>query len=622
MSEPTPRAYRFGSFRMDLVRRRLLDADGAALELSSRAYDVLVHLIENRDHVVGKDDLMAAVWAGVIVEENTVTQAVSSLRRSLADQRGSAQYIATVAGRGYRFVADVTVETVADGRPAEMRVEPASAPPDSTPLSRRGLLAGGASLAAAGAGWFLWRGTAPSPGPTLRSIAVLPFQPLVPTADNAPLELGLADALINRLSGLPGIVVAPFSSVRAHGTGGRDPVAAGRLLNVDVVLESNIQIQPDRIRLTSRLLVVESGSAMWQGSFDAHLGDFFAVQDELARQVADALEVELTPAARRSLHRHPTGDLQAWQLYLEGRFNWGIRSPEGIKQAIALFEESLAVDPKFALAAAGLADCWAVTAVFGMQPPAEALARAREAAERAVVLDGQLAEAQASLGHVMVQGGRDWKGGEIQYLRALKLQPNYAQAVFWLANNCAFQGRLRDALAYGRQTQTMEPMSVVFAANVGMLEYYARDFAAARATLSPLVQAMPNYPLARRFLARLLMVQGETREALALLDGREAEYAPGCHSDMGRALAVDGQRQAARREVDRLERLGEDGFGVGYDIALILTALGEREPALAALERSLADGSQMVGFMNSEPGFDPIRTEPRFKAVSRHLGLG
>jgi tetratricopeptide (TPR) repeat protein len=237
-------------------------------------------------------------------------------------------------------------------------------------------------------------------------------------------------------------------------------------------------------------------------------------------------------------------------------------------------------------------------------------------------LDGQLAEAHAALGHVMVQGARDWKGGELQYHRALKLQPNYAQAVFWLANNCAFQGRLYDALAYGRQARSMEPMSVPFAANVGMLEYYARDFAAARATLSPLVQAMPDYPLARRFLARLLMVQGEAREALALLDGREAEYAPGGHSDVGRALAVDGQKRAARREVEGLERLGEEGFGVGYDLALILTALGEREPALAALERAVSDGSQMIGFMNSDPGFDPIRTEPRFKAVSHHLALG
>jgi serine/threonine-protein kinase len=430
----------------------------------------------------------------------------------------------------------------------------------------------------------------------------------------------MADTLINRLSALPGVVVAPFSSVRSYDRA-QDPLAAGRTLRVGAVLESNIQVQSDRVRVTSRLLDVDTGVALWSGRFDERLSDFFAIQDSLAQQVADALEVQLTAASRQLVRRHETDDVEAWQLYLKGRFHWGTRSEAGFRQAIRFFEAALARDPEFALATAALADVWGAMGVFDMVPPGEAFGNARRAADRAIALDNDLAEAHATLGHVLVQNDRDWKGGEAKYRYALKLKPSYTQAVFWLGNNCCFQGRLDEALHYAQQARAMEPMSVVFAANVGLIQYCARRYGDARRTLTELVETMPQYALARRFLARVAVAEGNAQEALALLRGHEAEHAPGALSDLGRALALAGDSDAARGEIARLEDLGAKRFGVGMHLALVHAALGNTADALTALERGLHDGSQMLTFVRTEPGLDPLRNDDRFRRVAQALHL-
>ena len=458
-----PRAYRFDQFCVDLVQNRVTGPDGVPLAMSSRAYDVLVYLIENRTRVVSKDDLLKAVWPRVVVEENNLTQAISALRRALGDMRDASRFIITVPGRGYRFVGDVRVDTeepaappAADSVPAivaQEPVEPAVVPaheaaienvpavpettvdvvpeaPAATPLpeqpahSRRWLLAGLGGLAVAAAvGGVLWSRRSVQTTRLPRSIAVLPFRPLVEQAPDQAMELGIAETLINRLSSLPDVTVTPLSSVRRYADSEQDPLAAGRDLDVAAVIEGHVQFQPDRVRLTARLLDVGTGAALWTGSFDEKPDDYFALQDSLARQLVDALSVDLSEEAQQRLTQHYTDNVEAWQLYLNGRYQFERRNEEGIRKAIEYYEAAERVDPRFALPAVGLADAWAAFGVFGVIPPGEAFPRARLAAERAISLDGQLAAAQASLGHVLVQQSRDWAGGERQYRHALKLNP-------------------------------------------------------------------------------------------------------------------------------------------------------------------------------------------------------
>jgi len=642
MQDTTPSAYIFEGFRLDLARRRLTGPDGRTLPLSARAYDVLAHLVEHRARMVSKDELMRTVWSRVVVEENNLNQAIYNIRKVLGDSRDAPRFIVTVAGRGYQFIADTRPDfgdVPAAPMPAAEVPGPAETPAptpvtaeapaiEAAPttvavpaqLSRRWLLAAGGAAMAALAGAAYWLGRPARTGGLPSSVAVLPFKPLVASATNEAIELGITESMINRLSELPGIVVSPLSSVRRYSDESVDPQVAGRTLRVAAVLDGHVQVENDRLRLTARLVDVNDGSSLWAGSFNENLDDFFRVQESLANQLVQALSLELSEAQRTRLVRPDTTDAQAWQLYLNGRYHWDRKTEDGILRSIEFYEAAARRDPSFALPHAGLADAYAVLGVFNLRPPAAVFPLSRTAAERAVELDGQLSEAHASLGHVATQYDRNWREGERLYRLALGLRPTYAQAVMWLANNHLMQGRLPEALSEARQAQLLEPMSLTFVANVGMVLSYAGRFDAALEQLAGLVEVAPESPVARHHLARLHIFRGEPLQAIRLLEGFTAR-APGSPANLGRAYALAGRTDDARAQIAQLQSLGTEGFGVGFDIALIHAALGEREPALAALEQSLTDHSQMVGFINVDLGFDGIRDEPRFRAVVEQLGL-
>ena len=435
------------------------------------------------------------------------------------------------------------------------------------------------------------------------------------------IELGITETTINRLSELPGIVVSPLSSVRRFAGAGVDPLEAGRTLGVAAVLDGHVQVDKDRLRLTARLLDVRDGRSLWSGRFNEPLGDFFAIQESIANQVVRALSVELSDEQRSRLARRDTVDPEAWQLYLNGRYHWDRKTEEGLLRSIEFYEAAAMRDPAFALPHVGLADALAVLAVFNLRPPAAAFPRARAAARRAVDLDDRLADAHASLGHVATQFDRDWREGERIYRIALGLRPSYAQAVMWLANNHLMQGRIPEALSEARHAQLLEPLSLSFAANVGMVLGFAGRLDTAYTQLAGLIEAAPDSPLLRHHLARIHIFRREPERALRLLEGFTAR-APGSFSNLGRAYAGADRVADAHAEIAKLRQLGAQGFGVAYDIALIHAALGERELALAALEAAVDDHSQMIGFLNVDPGLGGLRDEPRFRAVSRQLGLG
>jgi TolB-like protein/Tfp pilus assembly protein PilF len=589
----------------------------------------------------------------VVVEENNLNQAIYNLRKVLGDSRDTPRFIVTVAGRGYQFIADtrpdagdaatasasapaaeapapaeptapaplVSESTASDATAAQVTAPMPAQVPAPVQHTRRWVLAAGGAALAGLAGAAYWLGRPPGTRGLPSSVAVLPFKPLVESAANEAIELGITESMINRLSELPDVVVSPLSSVRRFSGQSVDPQEAGRTLRVAAVLDGHVQLAHGRLRLTARLIDVSDGRSLWAGSFNERLDDFFSVQQSLANQVVQALSLELSDAQRSRLARRDTADAEAWQLYLNGRYHWDRKTEDGILRSIEFYQAAAARDPQFALPHAGLADAHAVLGVFNLRPPAAAFPLARAAAERAIELDGQLGEAHASLGHVATQFDRSWREGERLYRLALELRPTYAQAVMWLANNHLMQGRVPEALAGARQAQLLEPMSLTFAANVGMVLSYAGRLDAALEQLTGLVEAAPESPVARHHLARLHVFRGEPAEAIRLLEGFGAR-APGGLANLGRACALAGRTDDARAQVAQLQAMGAEGFGVGYDIALIHAALGERVAALAALERALTDHSQMVGFINVDPGFDGIREEPRFRAVVNQLGLG
>ena len=300
------RGYRFAGFSFDLAKRRLSGPDGAVIPLAGRAHDVLAYLVEHRDRVVGKDELIKAVWPNSIVEDNNLNQAISTVRRAIGDSRETPTFIVTVAGRGYQFIGDVIplAESAAEPREAEARQASDTVPHESsnasvsgvelpvtdpspsswqeTRVSRRVVLSGLAVAAATTVGAGLWWNRSRQRSRLPKSIAVLPFKPLLPEARNPAMELGVTELLINRLSRLPGVVVAPLSSVMRFAATDVDPLEAGRKLGVEAVVDGRLHVHEDRVRLTARLLAVDDGASLWANNFTEPLGELLAVQDTLA----------------------------------------------------------------------------------------------------------------------------------------------------------------------------------------------------------------------------------------------------------------------------------------------------------------------------------------------------
>ncbi len=364
-----------------------------------------------------------------------------------------------------------------------------------------------AALAAAAALAWVWK--RPTPAATavpVRSMAVLPFRSL--TNDGEYLGLGMADALITRL-GRTNLLVRSTGAVQKYAAPGLDPVAAGRELQVDSVLEGSIQTAGDRLRTTVRLLRVSDGSTLWAGTFDERLTDIFSVQDSISQRVAEALALELTEAQRSLLTRRDTSDSEAYQLYLRGRFFWNKRSRDGFERGVAYFRQAVEKDPAYALAYSGLADSHIGMTFYHYASPHAAMPLARAAALKALEIDDSLAEAHASLAHVKTNYEWDWAEAERLSRKAIALEPEYATAHQWYGiHYLTPMGRLEEAIAETRRAQQLDPLSAVFNAFVGASLYFARRYDEAIEECRKAIDLHPDFGVAHWYLGRAYLQKG------------------------------------------------------------------------------------------------------------------
>jgi tetratricopeptide (TPR) repeat protein len=385
-------------------------------------------------------------------------------------------------------------------------------------------------------------------------------------------------------------------------------------------VDGYVQIQQDDVRLTARLLDVATGESLWAGNYTDKLGNFFAVQDALVTQLVDTLAVQIPADARQRLVARSTTDAEAWQLYANGRYQLERRDANAMLRAKEFFQAAIDRDPQFALAITGLSEACALSGTFALVPPGEAFEQARTAAQRALAIDPQLPPALVALGHVKTQLDHDWSAGRRLYQQALSLAPNAAWTYAFLALNTTQSGLLNNAIEQIGRAQALEPAAVAFMALGGYIRYHARQFDAARRQLSRILETAPGAVLPRQFLARVLLAQGDAKSVIQLLEGHN-DAAPGSYSNLGRAYALTGNLDGAHEEIARVESEGAKGFGVGFDLALLHLALDDRQQALAALERGVDDHSQMIGYIDVDPALDPIRDEPRVRAIAKKIGL-
>jgi serine/threonine protein kinase/tetratricopeptide (TPR) repeat protein len=460
--------------------------------------------------------------------------------------------------------------------------------------------------------------------PKPAAIAVLPFRPLSKEGRDEILELGIADALITKLSELSQIIVRPTSSVRKYIDLEQDPAIAGRELAVESVLEGNIQRLGDRIRITVRLVKAEDGRSLWTGKFDEEFTDIFAIEDLISEKVTAALALKLTGDDRERLKKKYTEDTAAHHLYLKGRYHWNKRTEEALNSAIECFDQAIEIDPNYALAYVGLADCYTklgdvgVTAVL----PREAFARARAAALQALKIDDSLAEIHASLGHIDMHHLR-WADAEESYKRAIKLNPNYATAHQWYAYYFAFHHRFDEALAKMAVALQLDPLSLPIADGIGEFLYFARRYDEAIAQFRKTLEMEPNFLPTRINLGLAYEQSGMFSEAEEqFVKARQiAGESVDALAALGHSYAIAGRTAAALEVLAQLIEMSKERYVSPYEIALMHTALGEFDEALRWLEKVYDERVEWLIFTNVDPRLDPLRNDARFVDLMRRIGF-
>lgn len=574
--------YEFDDFRVDPGRRLLLGGNGRPLPLTPKAFDMLIYLVQHTDVVLGNETLMTAIWADTAVEENNLNQCISALRRVLGEKRAEHRYIVTVPGRGYRFVAAVN-----------KRKPPATA----------------------------------SSADLIPSIAVLPFQPLARNDRDESLEMGMADTLIARLSGIRDIVVRPMSSVRKYADLKQDVLAAGRELEVESVLEGSLQRQGNRVRVTVRLLNVSNGASLWAGTFDDEMTDIFALQDAISERVAQALSLELSKEDKTRLVKHYTQSTKAYQLYLKGRHYWWKNSPEEYNKSRDYFHRAVEEDPSYALGYCGLNSFYGYGAAWGIVPPDEGWPKAEWAVTKALELDDQLAEAHLDMAALRMVYYLDWIGTEREAKRAIDLSPGFDEIHYAYSFFLVVMRRFREAIAEGERALACNPFSLRISQHLGYALYCARSYDEAIQQYWKALQLDPNDASVREALGDTYERKGRYQEAVeqwtkAMLLANDAELVATLGAASTQKAINRAVRAVAAKRLDRLQRSRERGAYVpAIKFAREHLRAGHQEESLKWLTLACEERNVYSLLIASDPFYDQLRAEQRFAKLLRRMKL-
>jgi DNA-binding winged helix-turn-helix (wHTH) protein/TolB-like protein/Flp pilus assembly protein TadD len=606
---PEPAVFAFGPFVLDR-QRRSLTRGGASVTVTPKAFDLLVVLVERGGAVVTKDALMSALWPDTTVDENNLTFQISTLRKALGSE--GASYVATIPGRGYQFAAPL--ETIIEDEERTTIVVSST--------QRRSLWAWGIALAlllAGGLAAIKLLQPKPPPAPAIRSLAVLPFKPIAGAQRDEALELGMADTLITRLSHMPGIIIRPTSAVRRYSKLDDDPLDAARALGVDAVVDGSIQRSGSRMRVTVRLLRTSDGKPIWADQLDQNASDLFAVQDRVADNVARVVVPALSGPVQAQLARKTTGDLQAYDLYLKGRY----LAESDPARAEEFFRRAIARDARFAAAWAAIADSWLFRGRYRNRSPREQYENARAAALRAVALDPELADAHAALGQVYSDHDWDWKRAEEEYRRALALNPNCDVAHGQYAYLLLFRGDTAGALEHSRQAMEIDPVSLSYPTIHGFALDCAGRYDEAIRVFEELLRARPGFTPALLHLGIAYTNAGKPEIGIAKLKEGLAIH-PGSTQLLGLeafAQARAGHRDIALQIVRDLEARAAKESVSQTNLAAAWTALGDHDRASYWLESAYRERIFLLRVITVAPAYAPLRGDPRYADLVRRMGL-
>jgi len=458
-----------------------------------------------------------------------------------------------------------------------------------------------------------------------KSIAVLPLKilnlsPNMDTGDKF-MSVGLADALITKLSGVRSLAVRPTSAVLRYGDEESDPLQAGRELGVDFVLDGRIKILGQRIRVSLQLLNIESGTSIWANQFDEQYTDALELEDSISVKVADALLPELTEGERDQLKKkRGTDNPKAFEAYMRGRYFINQFTPESLSKVIESFQAAISLDPHYALPYVGMADFYNWASIYGMMPPREAYPKAKALALRALDIDADLGDAYAALG-LIASGQWDWSESERLYKKALELSPNYSLAHEWYGSLLVGTGRFEDGMKEIYRAEELDPLSPRAMALTAWYSYQAQRFKESLAKARQIVELDKNFPQGYFQLGNCLQQLGRAGEAVEALE-KSMRMMPDStlpHYVLCFALVATGRRRRAREVLNELKKRAEKGHVKPYFMAMAHAALDEREAAFELFEKAFAERDPWLLWFCTEPKLAPLRSDPRFRKLLRQI---
>lgn len=648
-SGPTARkVFRFGVYQVD-TRSGELFKHGIRIRIQDQPFQVLLVLLEKQGEVVTREELRERLWsAQTFVDfDHSLTIAVNKLRDALNDAPDNPRFVETLPRRGYRFLVPVTVEAEEAGKVATPEAAtPRPAPPPSSPRleteEREGraspeaapwarhrmklaLLASGVVIVAGGWLWQNYRKHETAEPPSKLMLAVLPFESLSSESGEDYFLSGLHDEMISQLGRMHSSrlgVIARTSVLQYKNT--RKPIQQiGRELHVDYVLEGTVRRAADRVRINVQLVKASDQTQLWSEQFERMAADVIAIQVDVARRVADSLALELLPDERNSMERAATANMGAYEDYLRGRYHWNQRTEEGFLKAIVYFEDAARKDPAFALAYAGLADCYNLMGGYAFQSPAQAYPKAKAAAAKALELNGNLAEAHAAMAFAHFYFDWDWKGAEQSFQRALAANPNHAPSRQWYAEFLHAMGRLDEAEGQFRRALELDPFSLPLNDDLGWLQLSRKRNEEAIEQFRKAQSLDPSWASAHSSLAFALARAGRYPQALTELENlkRISGETTGYLETLGYVHAVSGQKDAARRILKTLRDRSRGTHVSPYSLALIHLGMGVKDQAFAELQRGLQQHEAWMPWLKVHPEWDSLRQEPRFQEMIKQLGL-
>ena len=640
-AQAPPGLVRFGVFEADL-RAGELRRNGVRVRLQDLPFRALALLLTRPGEVITREQFRQALWPpDVFVDfEQGISSAIMRLRDALGDSADNPIFLATVERRGYRWIGPIvssTVEPLVQDRapapvadasaaqiPSDIDKETAAEPgsrdftaryeigltshaPKRTSQLRLWLAAAIFAVAVLGlSGFFLWRWRQPTP---ISSIAILPFDNLSAPAFNDAFSDGLTDEIAASISHLDGVRVAGRRSAYVFKGKHDDLRAIGSRLNVEAVVEGSVQRAADRTHVTVELNRTRDGFTIWSQTYDGTTSDWMQIESQIAGSIAGALARKLSSKDASAAH-----DPEAHALYLEARYLWNQRNFPAELKSVDLLQQAIARDPNYALAWAALADSLIAIGDVEEVDPAAYLPRARDAALKALQLDPSLAEPHAALGMVACHYDYDWPTAEREYKKAFELNPSYASAHQYYALGLMAHGRFAEANAQLDIARRLDPLALIVDVDLALLRKFQRDFDGVIAVSKSILERDPNYQLGYSMLTTGYFCERRW-------DDWRAADAKVPQGEYLRAIA-NGHPDEIERVLHKLMDEAKAGARRPYDVGHYAMLKGDRSLALDWLEKSYQHHDYWMLFINVDPEYDAIRSDPRFQAIIHRLGVG